>query len=399
MVEQQLAQALRRAGRRRRRRPRGSRRASSSVSRSARPVAVADHRSPAGRLDDRGVGVTRESSRSIQNALVPAGEQSIGVGVQAGERSVGVAGPRATRARGRGRPPRRGGRAPGRACGRGSTSTTFAGGRQHVGEQLAAVGRRRPATAASSPCRRRARPRRGAPTARGPTARSATSCAARSRTSAVGISSRAGKMQTSSRSSVLRWSLTPNVGEPVDLVAPQVDADRGVGGGREDVDDRAAAGELAAVLDQLLAAVAELDEPALTARRGRSSAPGRTMIGSTVGASGTELLQQRPHAGDDDGGDALGVTQPPQHLEALAHRLDARADPLERQRLPAGEQHDLVGGQELARGRRPAGPPSCRSGRRRPADGWTTARRARRSRSAGRLRRRRGGRWGRRGRG
>ena len=48
--------------------------------------------------------------------------------------------------------------------------------------------------------------------------------------------------------------------EAVDLVTPQVDANRGVGRGREDVDDRPATGELAAVLDEVLAAVAELDQ-------------------------------------------------------------------------------------------------------------------------------------------
>ena len=42
------------------------------------------------------------------------------------------------------------------------------------------------------------------------------------------------------------------------------------------------------------------------------------------------------------------VAEPPQHLQPPAHRLDARADPLERQRLPRREQHDRVGGQELA---------------------------------------------------
>ena len=50
------------------------------------------------------------------------------------------------------------------------------------------------------------------------------------------------------------------LGEPVDLVAPQVDADRRVGGGGEDVDDGAALGHLAAVLHQFLTAVAELDQ-------------------------------------------------------------------------------------------------------------------------------------------
>ena len=71
--------------------------------------------------------------------------------------------------------------------------------------------------------------------------------------------------------------------EPVDLVAPQVDADRGVGGGREHVDDRAATGELAAVLDELLAAVAELDEATAEVVGVDDPRPARTTIGSTVG--------------------------------------------------------------------------------------------------------------------
>ncbi len=65
------------------------------------------------------------------------------------------------------------------------------------------------------------------------------------------------------------------------------------------VDDRAAPGELAAVLDEFLAAVPELDE-----RR-------RQLVGVDLGAGAhddrldrrrarAELLQQRPHAGDDD---------------------------------------------------------------------------------------------------
>ncbi len=48
--------------------------------------------------------------------------------------------------------------------------------------------------------------------------------------------------------------------QAVDLVAPEVDADRLVGGGREDVDDRAPHGDLAPVLDLVLPAVAEVDE-------------------------------------------------------------------------------------------------------------------------------------------
>ena len=50
------------------------------------------------------------------------------------------------------------------------------------------------------------------------------------------------------------------LGEAVDLVAPQVDAHRPVGGDGEDVDDRAPHGDLAAVLDLVLAPVADADE-------------------------------------------------------------------------------------------------------------------------------------------
>ncbi len=50
------------------------------------------------------------------------------------------------------------------------------------------------------------------------------------------------------------------LGEPVDLVAPQVDAYGPVGGGREDVHDGAPHGQLASVLDHLLAAVARGDQ-------------------------------------------------------------------------------------------------------------------------------------------
>ena len=52
------------------------------------------------------------------------------------------------------------------------------------------------------------------------------------------------------------------LGEPVHLVAPQVDPHRQLGRRREHVDDPAPHGQLAAVLDLVLAPVAEGDEPA-----------------------------------------------------------------------------------------------------------------------------------------
>ena len=50
------------------------------------------------------------------------------------------------------------------------------------------------------------------------------------------------------------------LGQAVDLVAPQVDADRPLGGGREHVDDRTPHRDLAPVLDLVLAPIAEADE-------------------------------------------------------------------------------------------------------------------------------------------
>ena len=79
-------------------------------------------------------------------------------------------------------------------------------------------------------------------------------------------------------------------GEAVDLVAPQVDADRRVGGRREHVDDRSTPGELAAVFDEFLAPVAELDE--LTAERvGVDLGAGPHDDRLDVGRTRAELLQ------------------------------------------------------------------------------------------------------------
>ena len=72
-----------------------------------------------------------------------------------------------------------------------------------------------------------------------------------------------------------------------------------------------------------------------------------TCTGSDLGGLRAEVLQQRPHAGDHDARAALGRAQPPQHLQPAAHRLHAGADPLERQRLPRGEQHHLAVGHVL----------------------------------------------------
>ena len=119
-----------------------------------------------------------------------------------------------------------------------------------------------------------------------------------------------------------------------------------VGGRREDVDDRATTGELAAVLDELLAAVADGDEA------------GAELVGIEhvarsdddrldLRAVRAEPLRQRADAGDHDRRTPRGIPEPPEHAQPAAHRLDARTHPLERQRLPRREQLDLIGSEEL----------------------------------------------------
>ena len=87
------------------------------------------------------------------------------------------------------------------------------------------------------------------------------------------------------------------LGEAVDLVAPEVDAHRPVGRGGVDVDDRAAHGQLPAVLDHLFAAVAGGDELA------HQLVPVALLAGDHhhglhVLDVGPEPLDERPHGGD-----------------------------------------------------------------------------------------------------
>ena len=143
------------------------------------------------------------------------------------------------------------------------------------------------------------------------------------------------------------------LGEPVDLVAPQIDAQRPVGGRREHVDDRAPYRQLAPVLDHLLAPVPGghevADQVVAVDLHAGSQRDGRHVVDVRA-----QALHERPNRGDDHVG-RLGlarlvaaVPQSPQHPEPPAHGLDARAHPLERQGLPGREQLDPVVAEEDA---------------------------------------------------
>jgi hypothetical protein len=87
------------------------------------------------------------------------------------------------------------------------------------------------------------------------------------------------------------------LGEAVDLVAPQVDAHGAVGGRGEHVDDRAPAGHLAAVLDDVLAAVPGGHEP-LHESDGVDDIAGVDDQGLDFLDVGAEALKERSHRRD-----------------------------------------------------------------------------------------------------
>ena len=138
----------------------------------------------------------------------------------------------------------------------------------------------------------------------------------------------------------------------VDLVAEELDAERVVRHRREDIEDAAAQGELAATRDHVDAVVGELDESRRRPRRGRSPRP---PTARSIGATSARPAARGCSAPRTEDVTMSGVSSrprgdAPQHLEPAADGLGARAQPLVRQRLPRGEVHDLgVGHERLER--------------------------------------------------
>ena len=340
LVEQDLAQPLGRPG------AVGSHRDRESVGEEAaesvgQSGAVAADRAPPGRLHERGVG---RLGRGVDRpeAGVAAGEQVVGRSVQPRELLVGVACP--------GR--RQGFRQVvllGEQVGRPVAHAAWFDqdrlglGREHIGQQHVLVDEPRhprlhavEVRALRQPLPLFPAPRLRADQGRGPVAH------------VVGRHQFSGGedqrlVEVGDRPLVV----DAERGEAVDLVAPQVDADRCVGRRRVHVDDRSTPRELAPVLDELFAAVPELHELSaelvgvddrVLAHRDRLD----------LGGAGPELLQECPHAGHDDLRAAGAVAEPPQHLQPCAHGLDRRAHAFERERLPGREVGDLVVADVLA---------------------------------------------------
>ena len=110
-------------------------------------------------------------------------------------------------------------------------------------------------------------------------------------------------------------------------------------GGREDVDDPTAHGELTAALDHVDAGVRRLREAAHHVVE-RPGVTRRELDRLDVGQAGHLRLEQAADRRDDHaqrtvGRIGAGVAQPPQHGETTTDRVAARAQPLVGQRLPA----------------------------------------------------------------
>ena len=158
------------------------------------------------------------------------------------------------------------------------------------------------------------------------------------------------QLSTGEHGHALQWVGRPLVAhrelaEPVDLIAPEVDPHGGVRSRREEVDDRPADGDLAAMLDEILAAVAgvhELAHELVTV----AALPDLDLDGLDLLDVGTEPLGERPDGRDHHIGSPIAVQQPPDRAQAPTHRLDTGAHPLERQGLPRREQVDTIRAEE-----------------------------------------------------
>ena len=138
--------------------------------------------------------------------------------------------------------------------------------------------------------------------------------------------------------------------EPPDLldgVAPELEPEGMLLGGREHVEDASAHRELAASLHEVGARVGGGREVLDRLFEGHL-VPGGEGHRAQVTEPGGDRLEHCAHRRHDDGEAtvggvaALGVGEPAEHGEALPHGVAARAQALVRQRLPRGEQPDGV---------------------------------------------------------
>jgi len=134
-------------------------------------------------------------------------------------------------------------------------------------------------------------------------------------------------------------------GESVDLVTPQVDTNRLIGGGREHVDDGPSLGYFATMLHDLFASVPHVHETSNELGRIEDRALAHN-DGFGLRRLRSELLQECAHARDDDSRRSVGFAESPDHFESSAHGLDTWAHTFERKCLPGRKEDDIVGRNE-----------------------------------------------------
>ena len=246
----------------------------------------------------------------------------------------------------------------------GSSSTTWVPAGQL---RRAAAPCRRPGPGPGTPCPRPRCPRRSCRAAR--PARGASTASARGPLAhLVGEQQLAAGRRPQPVLGDLQGALVGDleVADLLDVVAPELDPQRVLLGRREDVEDAAADGELAALLDQVDPGVGGGRQRSTTSSRSTSS-PARSATGSssprplTCGCSTERTGATTTWTGPCSASSASRVREPAQDGEPAADGVAARAEPLVRQRLPGRELDDGVRRRAGRAARRPGPRPRGRS--------------------------------------
>ena len=132
--------------------------------------------------------------------------------------------------------------------------------------------------------------------------------------------------------------------QPIDVVTPEVDANRRRRRRGVDIDDGTSNGHLPAVLHLVLPVVAELRQAPHQRRLVEGVADAESDRGG--GLTRRHELGHGPGRGDHHRRRRGLLRHPVQDPAAPSHGVDRRADPLEGQGLPCRQLLDLVGAQE-----------------------------------------------------
>ena len=127
----------------------------------------------------------------------------------------------------------------------------------------------------------------------------------------------------------------------LDFVAEELDTIRMLGGGREDIHDAAADGELSAARHHVHAQIGELDEASHDRVELGAPAPGPQLEHAGGGQTGRDRLQGAADGcRHDQGGIARELGEQAKHFQSPPDRFGTGTQPFVRERFPRGEVHD-----------------------------------------------------------